>query len=529
MIRNPDGTDAAEPHVPKNRPNERGHLRFDRRFPSLGVPRLQRSSRTSDPEAFQERNALLTHLASKGYREELMAFASGEISIDTILDAFADSNLKGFLREFRALRPAETTSTVLGMDVLSSVVAQQGDYRAASPSTEVTGGDIAPLARPLWSTAIEEVIPGMGELSPSTRRRYATSIRALQRKIAAFAADEEAFDALVDLPGAQWDALEQARMRGLTTRRLTELLALKPTAMRAALKDTDTRVGDEVLSTLHTLPRGAVRALSAISEYLVDAELVHALDRLRPKERAELRESARKLGAAPAVGDLSILTKTDWSRFARSWGGSGADWNHARRALSAVLTDLFGTSKNDFRYRLMEVIEMKEERERVVDLPPALFLQILDKLPPEANAFPMTLVLTGARISEYERLERRNLKPRTCVVEIPGTKTQGSVRDVHVDKQYWHYVDAAVPAPREYGWLRRKWKEACFALDVFDVTLHDLRHCHGQWALLAGAQEQSVQTTLGHKTAGMTRRYTRTLQKGEVAHALGTVLRDAGK
>jgi integrase len=529
MSRNPDGADAAELHIPKNRPNERGHLRFDRRFPALGVPRLQRLSGTSDPEAFQKRNALLTHLAVKGYHEELVAFASGEISIDTILNAVADSNLKGFVRELRALRAAEAPSPVLATSALPPVATQRIEDRPSSLSDDGAGGELSPLARPLWSTAIEVVIPGMGELSPGTRRRYANSIRALQRKIAAFAADDEAFEALVDLWGAQWDALEQARMRGLTTRRLTELLALEPTAMRAALKDTDTRVGDEVLSTIRTLPRGAVRALSAISEYLVDAELVHALDRLRPKEPAELRESASKLGAVPAVGDLSKLTKTDWRRFARSWGGSGADWNHARRALSAFLTDLFGTSHNDFRYRLMEAIEMKEERERVVDLPPTLFLQILDKLPPEANAFPMTLVLTGAQISEYERLERRNLKPRTCVVEIPGTKTQGSVRDVHVDQQYWHYVDAAVPAPREYGWLRRKWKEACLALDVFDVTLHDLRHCHGQWALLAGAQEQSVQTTLGHKTAGMTRRYTRTLQKGEVAQALGSVLRGAGK
>lgn len=175
----------------------------------------------------------------------------------------------------------------------------------------------------------------------------------------------------------------------------------------------------------------------------------------------------------------------------------------------------------------MEKIELKAERERVVDLTPELFWKIVRVLPPEANAFPVVIVLTGALISEYERITRKNLKPHTCVVEIPGSKTRDSVRDVHVAQEYWHYVDGAVPTPREYGWLRRKWKEACAQFEVTDVTLHDLRHCHAQWALQAGAQEQSVQTTLGHVTPGMTRRYTKTRQKGEVARAIGTTLRDS--
>jgi integrase len=37
------------------------------------------------------------------------------------------------------------------------------------------------------------------------------------------------------------------------------------------------------------------------------------------------------------------------------------------------------------------------------------------------------------------------------------------------------------------------------------VTLHDLRHCAGQWLTEAGRPEASVQQTLRHKDPTMTR------------------------
>jgi integrase len=516
-----NGVGSSDIREPKNRPNERGHLRFDRRFPRLGVPRLQRSSGTSDPKTFQERNDLLTQLATLGHGEELKAFAAGAISIDDIVKAFAGFKLEGLLNGVRAAHALET------LPALQLPMTAQRSADIATDSLPSTAEVLPHLDRMLWSTAIDEIIPGMGELLPATRLRYATSIRALQRKLAVFSADDSAFEALATLQGSCWDALEQARMRGITVRRLEELNALSPSARRVALRETNTRVGEDVFTVIKTLPRTAWRALNNISEYLVHAELVNTLDRLKEADRRDLRQSAQKLGVSPTVGDLAMLTKTDWARFSRSWGGSSADWNHMRRALSAVITDLFGNSRNEFRWTLMEKIELKKERERVVDLTPELFWKIVRALPPEANAFPVVIVLTGTRISEYERLTRKNLRPRTCVVEIPGTKTPESVRDVQVDREFWHYVDGAVPTPREYGWLRRKWKEACAQFEVSDVTLHDLRHCHAQWALEAGAQEQAVQTTLGHITPGMTRRYTKTRQKGEVARAIGTTLRDS--
>lgn len=521
----PDELNGAPRRDPKNRPNERGLLRFDRCFPKLGVPRLQRSSGTSDGLEFHRRNECLSQLAAMGCEEELKAFASGEISIDDIVKAFQNYNVKGFLHDLRVANTASLGRANSGPFLATATVtlpdSQPSVLVPVSPSAH---GDPR-LARPLWSTAVEEIIPGMGELAAPSRRRYATSIRALQRKLAVYAADDEAFEALADLPGTTWDALGQARMRGVTVERLRELTTLSQPERRMSLRETDTRLSEGVFAVLKTLPRYAWNALGGISKYLVDEELVNALDRLRPDERHALRESARKLGATPCFGDLAQFTKSDWARFSRSWGGSSTDWNHMRRALSAVLTDLLGTSHSEFRRKLMEQIELKAERERVVDLSPEFFWKIVANLPSEANAFPVAIVLTGARISEYERLDRKHLKPRTHVVELPGTKTDGSVRDVHIDRAFWPYIDAAVPAPREYGWLRRKWKEACATLDVYDVTLHDLRHCHGQWALQAGAQEQSVQVTLGHKTPGMTRRYTKSIQKGEVARALGSALR----
>lgn len=68
---------------------------------------------------------------------------------------------------------------------------------------------------------------------------------------------------------------------------------------------------------------------------------------------------------------------------------------------------------------------------------------------------------------------------------------------------------------------RNLFEKACAQLDVFDITLHDLRHCHGQWAIDAGAPERAVQRTLGQDDPAMTRRYVQTKEKGEVATALG--------
>jgi integrase len=95
---------------------------------------------------------------------------------------------------------------------------------------------------------------------------------------------------------------------------------------------------------------------------------------------------------------------------------------------------------------------------------------------------------------------------------------------VQVAPEYWAYIDAGVPALRAYGRLRAAWVSACAEVGVEGITLHDLRHCHGQWSLQGGASEPAVQVSLRHATASMTRRYTKSRQRDQVARAISSVL-----
>ena len=506
--------------VPSNRPNSRGNLRFDREFAALRVPRIQRSSGTSDPARFARLNGHLTMLATLGCADELRAFASGEIGIHEIEKAFQERRVHTFLAELRATRAQPTGAT------------------SAPPAGAPGGIGDAPLGEngemderlllelPLWETALDSTIPRMG-VQQDTRRWYATSLKALRRKMRVFAVAEGAFQTLADVSAAHWEALDVARMRGLTRVRLFDLLAMPRTDRRAALKVTDTRVGEDVFETLASLSAAARGALDAAGEYLPDGELVAAMQRLDDADRRELRAAAARLGPEARVGDLGAFSKADWWRASQAWGGSGSDWNHLRRALSAVLTTLAGTEHLPFRRRLIERMPVLAETERVPDLDPATLLRICGNLPEAMRAFPVAIVLTGTRIGEFERLTREHLVDHACVVNVPGTKTLGSRRSVQVDPEWWHYVRDSVPTPRGYGWMRREWVRACAAEEVHGVTLHDLRHCHGQWAAQRGVSEQAVQVTFGHRHPGMTRRYTKAAQKGEVAEALGGALRGA--
>lgn len=96
---------------------------------------------------------------------------------------------------------------------------------------------------------------------------------------------------------------------------------------------------------------------------------------------------------------------------------------------------------------------------------------------------------------------------------------------LRVDPGLWPWVLAAVPAPVAYNWLRKYWKRALASVGADQtLRLHDLRHLTAQLLVNAGQSEASVQTTMRHATAGMTRRYARQKDRGENASTLARVL-----
>jgi len=153
------------------------------------------------------------------------------------------------------------------------------------------------------------------------------------------------------------------------------------------------------------------------------------------------------------------------------------------------------------------------------------FWRVVHAAPEHVRAAYVTLVTLGLRVGEYLRLQETDLHPLTRSVSIPGTKTAGSAAVLRVDPDLWAWVSAAVPSPVAYSWLRRHWKRALKSAGAdTSLRLHDLRHLTAQWLVNAGATEASVQGTMRHATASMTRRYAKQKDRGENARTLARVM-----
>ena len=105
-----------------------------------------------------------------------------------------------------------------------------------------------------------------------------------------------------------------------------------------------------------------------------------------------------------------------------------------------------------------------------------------------------------------------------------GTKTAGSSATLPVAPEMWEWVRRAVPSPLGYKWLHEYWCRARKAVGADGVRLHDLRHLTAMALTNAGRPEASVQTTMRHATADMTRRYARQRDKGENAKVMAEAL-----
>lgn len=169
-------------------------------------------------------------------------------------------------------------------------------------------------------------------------------------------------------------------------------------------------------------------------------------------------------------------------------------------------------------------LDTAEGEGRVPTLTPEKFWEVIDHMENHAKPGVMVLVLTGMRLKEYETTTREHLKPEVHDIDVPGTKTDGSKAPIHVDPRWWDWIEAGIPAPLKRRWLGIYWRRACKAAGLTNVRLHDLRHCYAQWTTDEGAEERLVGYALRHKDPAMTRRYTRTKGRRDVARTQGKVL-----
>ena len=245
--------------------------------------------------------------------------------------------------------------------------------------------------------------------------------------------------------------------------------------------------------------------------------------------------------AEALVSDLATI---NWDALARTWSGGPGDWMHLRRAVSACLTMTFGGKRkgqlHPFRVEVMDLFPTKKGVQRVPDLTPELFWQIVEAAPEHVRAPFVTIVITGTRKSEYLRLLPEDLLHATHQVRIWDGKTEESKAVVPVDASMWEWVVAGVPSPVGALWRLRYWHRACLKVGVAErrphprkpgqlryvgPTLHDLRHCLGQWSVDAGGSLVAAQAMLRHASIAMTARYAKQKLRTENAGVMAGVMK----
>jgi integrase len=234
--------------------------------------------------------------------------------------------------------------------------------------------------------------------------------------------------------------------------------------------------------------------------------------------KALQKKAAKTLGDNARVADLE---KLDLKELKAAWGGSGTDWMHLRRAVSAFLSkylDLY----HPFRRRVMKDFPTAKEHKRKPNVSIDQFKKVVRRMRPQLAPCAWSLAISGMRLNEYLRLSRADLK--RPYVAVPGTKNEQSEAEIEIDPRFWHYISDAVPCPVGEEYLRKQWNAAVKLAGMKNIHLHDLRHCHAQWAIDAGVAESKVQASLRHKSPGQTRDYTLRNATGEVSAALADAL-----
>jgi len=221
---------------------------------------------------------------------------------------------------------------------------------------------------------------------------------------------------------------------------------------------------------------------------------------------------------------VADLSRVDWRALHAIWDRSAADWNHLRRAISVLLSTLLGDKFHPLRRAVMRDFPKSTERHRVPSISPEKFGEILKHAPERVHPCLIVLALTGMRVGEYLACTKAHLEPESCRILVPGTKTVKSATPITVPEAMWPWVEAAIPSPLRYKWLRLHFTRAAKAAGVPGARLHDIRHCFAQWGVDAGIPESKIQAALRHVSPFQTRRYAEQQDIGEATTAVGKVL-----
>mgnify|MGYP001576593633 CR=1 FL=1 len=241
----------------------------------------------------------------------------------------------------------------------------------------------------------------------------------------------------------------------------------------------------------------------------------------------------KRLTKLPATATIADLGKIDWKALkANPDFKSASDWNALRRAISRFLTVSLGDVYHPARRAVLAKIERAPSRPRRVQVTAAEFWQLIDACPDVVRAGVVTLAVTGMRLGEYQRAKRAHLhalKDGSVVLQVQGSKTEGSTAEVRVAASLASWLTAGVPMPLKPLWFRRQFKKGAKAIGRPELRLHDLRHCTAMFALEGGAGIHAVRDLMRHEGAAQTLDYTRSGNLDVASEAIGKALQQPPK
>lgn len=269
--------------------------------------------------------------------------------------------------------------------------------------------------------------------------------------------------------------------------------------------------GDLSLGTVYALEQQGQLSY-ALHHVLAQQPLGIAVDRWLPGSAPAQATRTRYAGAWSSLythtdlirgGPIAQLRDVPWRALRAQWARSDSHWKQLRNAVSKFLSDTFG-KHSPFRLQVMQAYPDCTPAPRLVTLSPKDFRAILNRIDEGYHALYYTLVITGMRVGEYMACTEFHVQG--SMVHVPGTKTRKAARRVPIHPQYQQVIRDAIPCPISRDWMYRVWKRAA-AEEGFNVTLHDLRHCHGQWLHEAGADLHEIQRSYGHDSPAQTADY----------------------
>lgn len=319
-----------------------------------------------------------------------------------------------------------------------------------------------------------------------------------------------------------------------------DLIENSQTAVLQKLQARDEETGARELTLdrlVEAKRRGELKGDNILTSLALAENLWKAMDKQLPKmgksketrKRYKVTRDALEKKAADYLGKgakVNDLASVEWIKLQAGWDNGPSDWMHVRRFVSAFLSRQLGDRFHPFRRGVVVNIPTAQEVERVPDLTPEVFWNIMAKAREHVRPAFMTLLLTGMRDrSEYLRCTKEHLKPGILAVQPPGTKNKKAKEPVYVEESLWPWIESGIPAPVKYKRLRELWNEAVALAGYADLHLHDLRHALAQWATNEGVPQVKVQDAMRHASPAMTNKYSRQKSKGEVATAMSNALK----